>query len=198
MLPIVPRFAAQVVNRSWRQLGGSPVKASSAAASESYEKPDLAPLASYADYSATVRGALAWLDKPDPVLSMDGARDDDPELGELRDVMTQWQQHIGLNIETPAKALIHLADLHKHDDDTGRHLPDYANPDLRDTLLAVARGRVGVDAGRFGKWLRSKKDRVVSLQLPHDQQARVRFEARGLTQGVARWRLTSLSAKGGS
>jgi hypothetical protein len=26
----------------------------------------------------------------------------------------------------------------------------------------------------------------------------VRFEARGLTQGVARWRLTSLSAKGGS
>jgi hypothetical protein len=129
---------------------------------------------------------------------MDGARDDDPELGELRDVMTQWQQHIGLNIETPAKALIHLADLHKHDDDTGRHLPDYANPDLRDTLLAVARGRVGVDAGRFGKWLRSKRDRVVSLQLPHDQQARVRFEARGLTQGVARWRLTSLSAKGGS
>jgi hypothetical protein len=99
---------------------------------------------------------------------------------------------------SPAKAIIHLADLHKHDDETGRQLPDYANPDLRDTLLAVAHGRIGIDAGRFGKWLRSKKGRVVSLQLPHDQRARVRFEARGLTQGVARWRLTSLSAKGGS
>jgi len=128
---------------------------------------------------------------------MDGARDDDPELGELRDVMTQWQQHIGLNTDSPAKAIIHLADLHKHDDETGRQLPDYANPDLRDTLLAVAHGRIGIDAGRFGKWLRSKKGRVVSLQLPHDPRARVRFEARGLTQGVARWRLTSLSAKGG-
>jgi putative DNA primase/helicase len=163
----------------------------------SNEKPGLAPLASYADYSATVRGALVWLDKPDPVLSMEGARDDDPELGELREVMTQWQQHIGLNIETPAKALIHLADLHKHDDETGRQLPDYANPDLRDTLLAVAHGRVGIDAGRFGKWLRAKKGRVVTLQLPPYQRARVRFEARGLTQGVARWCLASFSAKRG-
>jgi putative DNA primase/helicase len=161
-------------------------------------KPDLAPLASYADYSATVRGALVWLGRSDPVLSMEGAREDDPELSELLDVMAQWQQHIGLNTDSPAKAIIHLADLHKHDDETGRQLPDYANPDLRDTLLAVAHGRIGIDAGRFGKWLRSKKGRVVSLQLPHDQRARVRFEARGLTQGVARWRLTSLSAKGGS
>ncbi len=60
-------------------------------------KPDMAPLVSYDDYSATVRGALVWLDKPDPVKSMEAARDDDPELGELRDVMAQWREHIGFN-----------------------------------------------------------------------------------------------------
>ena len=38
VLPIVPRFAAQVVDRSRRQLGGSPVKASSAASSESHRR----------------------------------------------------------------------------------------------------------------------------------------------------------------
>ena len=105
---------------------------------------------------------------------------------------------MAIALKSCARSHLCCGTLHKHDDETGRQLPDYANPDLRDTLLAVAHGRIGIDAGRFGKWLRSKKGRVVSLQLPHDQRARVRFEARGLTQGVARWRLTSLSAKGGS
>ena len=157
-------------------------------------RPDMVPLASYADYSATVRGALVWLDKPDPVPSMEAARDDDPELGELRDVMTQWQQHIGLNTDAPAKALIQLADLRKHDDDAGFRLQDYANPDLRDTLMAVAGNRGAIDASRFGKWLRGKKGRVVTLPI-HKERRRVRFEAHGLTDGAARWRLATLLAK---
>ena len=157
-------------------------------------KPDMAPLASYGDYSATVRGALVWLDKPDPVLSMDAARDDDPELGELRDVMAQWQQHIGPDTDAPAKALVQLADLRKHDEDAGFRLQEYANPDLRDTLMAVAGNRGAIDASRFGKWLRGKKGRVVTL-LIRKERRRVRFEAHGLTEGVARWRLATLSAK---
>ena len=148
------------------------------------------PLASYGDYSATVRGALVWLGKSDPALSMEQARDDDPELGELRDVMVQWMQHIGLNVESTAKALVRIADLKQRDDDTGRQLQDYANPELRDSLSAVAGGRGGIDTARFGRWLRSRKGRIVSIGTKNSM--RVRFRTGGLSEGAARWKLELL------
>ena len=76
----------------------------------------------------------------------------------------------------------------------GSELQDYANPDLRDTLMAVAGNRGAIDASRFGKWLRGKKGRVVTLPI-HEERRRVRFEAHGLTDGAARWRLATLLAK---
>ena len=155
-------------------------------------QPDMPPLASYADYSATVRGALVWLGRSDPALSMEQARDDDPELGELRDVMVQWMRHIGLNVEATAKALVRIADLKQCDDQTGRPLQDYANPELRDTLSAIAGGRGGIDTACFGKWLRARKGRVVTLIKSDEKRERVRFEARGVTDGAARWRLARL------
>jgi hypothetical protein len=159
--------------------------------------PDMSPLASYADYSATVRGALIWLGREDPAASLEQARQDDPELDELHAIMSAWRQHIGLNTDAPAKALIHLAELKKLDDDTGRQLQDYASPELRDALLAVAGSRNAIDSSRFGKWLRACKGRVVSLPSQKGKPIRVRFEATGITDGAARWRLSEVPAKGG-
>jgi hypothetical protein len=147
--------------------------------------------------STTVRGALVWLGRPDPALSMEQARQDDPELGELRDVMTQWIRHIGLNVEAPAKTLLHKAELRQRDDETGRQLQELAYPDLRDALAAVAGGRGGIDAARFGRWMRGKKGRVVTLELPNSRRERVRFETRGETGGAARWCLVIAPEKGG-
>jgi putative DNA primase/helicase len=120
-------------------------------------KPKMTALASYADYSSTVRGALFWLGRPDPAVTMEQAREDDPELGALRDIMAHWRDRIGMDVDAPARKLIDLADLHKTDPDTGRILPDYANPDLRDALLAVASSKNTIDSHRFGLWLRAKK-----------------------------------------
>lgn len=153
--------------------------------------PEMAALASYGDYSASVRGALVWLGKPDPAISMERAREDDPELIELRDVMTMWARFIGLNNEAAAKALIRDADM-RLQDDNGR-LHDYTNPELRDVLLAIAGGRNGsVDAKRFSWWLRSKKGRVVTIEIGGTKR-KVRFETCGLSEGTTRWKLRSVA-----
>jgi putative DNA primase/helicase len=159
-------------------------------------RPDMTPLASYADYSTTVRGALVWLGKPDPAASMETAREDDPELSELREVMTHWRQYIGLNNEAPAKALIQLAELRRTDPKSRHQLHEFANPDLRNTLLAVAEFRGNIDANRFGRWMRTKKGRVVTLQTSPAERKRLRFETRGNTDHVARWRLAVVPHKG--
>jgi hypothetical protein len=77
---------------------------------------------------------------------MERARDDDPELNELREVMAQWNLHVGLNVDGSAKALVQDAERRRYDEDTGRPLPDYANPELRDALLAIAGIRLPLHA----------------------------------------------------
>lgn len=154
------------------------------------DRPHIFPLASYEDYTATVRGALVWLGYPDPALSMERAREDDPDLSSLRAVMGQWLHHVGLNVETSCKTLAQSADMHRHDD-YGRMLPEYTHGELRDALLAIAPGRQGIDTVRLGKWLKSKKGRVVMMTLPDGQRVRMRFESGGATDGSVRWRLAS-------
>jgi hypothetical protein len=49
-------------------------------------------LASYEGWSDTVRSALMWLGKADPVISIEAARADDPELNELRELLEAWAE----------------------------------------------------------------------------------------------------------
>ena len=152
-------------------------------------RPDMTPLASYGDYSATVRGALVWLGKDDPALTMERAREDDPDLGELREVMRTWVDCIGINTETTAKAVVQRAEF-KKTDEHGHGTSDYANPELREALTAVAGTRLGgIDPNRFGKWLRSRKGRVVSVHGKGAAPTKVRLETKGITDGAARWAL---------
>lgn len=158
--------------------------------------PDMTALASYADYSATVRGALVWLGRPDPALTMERAREDDPELGELREVLRTWADRVGVGTEITAKAMVQHADFKQHDEH-GRPTGDYANPELRDALLAIAGTRMGgIDPQRFGKWLRSRKGRIVSIAI-RSTMKRVRVETRGITDGAARWTLKEVGGNGG-
>ena len=161
------------------------------------DTPGMDPLASYGDYSATVRGALVWLGKADPARSMERAREDDPELSALRSVMAQWICHVGLNVESTGKALIQCAETRKHDDETGRPLPEYANPDLRDTLMSVAAGRQGIDSSRLGKWMKARKRRIVTMTVRDGQRERVRFDAAGTTEGSTRWKLVGVPKRAG-
>ena len=60
-------------------------------------------LASFEGWSDTVRSALIWLGKKDPVDSMEAARAEDPERTELRDMLEAWSAAIGTGKNTRNK-----------------------------------------------------------------------------------------------
>lgn len=60
-------------------------------------KPALANgLASFEGWSDCVRSALIWLGKPDPVASMEQAREADPQTIELRAMLEAWSRAMGI------------------------------------------------------------------------------------------------------
>jgi hypothetical protein len=59
-------------------------------------RPGKAPqLASFEGWSDTVRSALIWLDRADPVKSMESARAEDPERVELGEMLEAWARVLG-------------------------------------------------------------------------------------------------------
>ena len=68
-------------------------------------RPRPAPkLASFEGWSDTVRSALIWLGKEDPVKSMEAAREEDPERIELIEMMQAWERYRGRK-QKPREAL---------------------------------------------------------------------------------------------
>lgn len=119
----------------------------------------LRPLASFEEWSDLVRSALVWLGLPDPVETTETAREDDPELTALRDVLVGWQEAIGSR-EITVRELIEIAT---------RRLPsvmgepsDFEFPEFRDALLTVGGVKGQVDGGRLGRWMFGREGRIVS------------------------------------
>jgi putative DNA primase/helicase len=116
-------------------------------------------VASFTDWSDTVRSALCWLGCADPADSMERAREDDPELAELREVTTLWRDNFGLVESLTAKE---LADRAEERTKTQIGEPtDYVNPEWRDCLLRIVSERGAVSTKRLGYWLRNREGRIV-------------------------------------
>ena len=131
------------------------------------DRPGKAPhLASFEGYSDTVRSALIWLGKEDPVKSMENARAEDPERIELSDMLEAWAVAIGVGTGSRLKL---SAAVSKGLDETRQ----YADSDMEPTypefyaaLHAMALKSTGKraqipDAMMLGNWLRRFKGRVV-------------------------------------
>jgi putative DNA primase/helicase len=133
-------------------------------------RPDRAPrLASFEGWSDTVRSALMWLGKDDPVKSMEDARAEDPERIELSDMLEAWAAVIGTGPETRMKlAAVLTKGLSMSRDHAVADLePTY--PDFHAALFAMAQrnanrtGKSGPPNARmFGKWLQRFKGRIVN------------------------------------
>ncbi len=139
--------------------------------------PDLLPpLASFEDWSGTVRSALVWLGRADPCQSMEAAREDDPELSEMREVLTLWVQQFAQEGRTARDAA----------EEASARAPtqigeptDFAAPELRDALLRIAGDRGIINTRRLGKWLLDHEGRIVGG---------VRIKRDGAAQGgLIRW-----------
>jgi hypothetical protein len=131
-------------------------------------KPACAPrLASFEGWSDTVRSALIWLGKADPVKSMENAKAEDPERIELSSMMEGWCKAIGLGIGARVRLAIALATgaatLREYD---GADL-EPVHPEFHATLQAMALRETGKrgqlpDATMLGNYLRKFKGRVVN------------------------------------
>jgi hypothetical protein len=121
----------------------------------------LPPLASFEDWSTLVRSALAWLGETDPCKSMETAREDDPELNTLREVLGLWQSDIGIGLDN-ARTMRHVAERASTKAQTIIGEPtDFLCPDLRDVLLRIAGVGGTINTRKLGNWLADHEGRIV-------------------------------------
>jgi hypothetical protein len=138
------------------------------------EPPVCGPIGSYAGWSRMVRAPLVWLGQPDPIVSMETAREEDPELANIREFFDLWLAYLDLDQDYTTAQIIETA--------CAPPAPnDYNPPAFREFLLRVAASRKDnetVSADRLGWWLRRISGRVVNrhrLVMGRLNQARVCF-----------------------
>jgi putative DNA primase/helicase len=141
----------------------------------------LTPLASFSDWSDCVRSALVWLGQADPVESMEVAREDDPDLAELREIAGLWRSTFGTVMSLTAREIADQASRRKQDD-FENWTNELVMPDLFDALIRVAGERGVINTKRLGKWLLEHEGRIV------DGHRVMRAESRA-HGGLVRWAL---------
>jgi hypothetical protein len=114
------------------------------------------PFGSYTDWSRMVRSPLVWLSEPDPILSMDDVREEDPELTKIREFFDLWPIYLRLDTAYTTARIIEIA---------CEQIPSsYDKLWLKEFLLTVAsaQGKESeISPKRLGKWLQRITGRVV-------------------------------------
>jgi putative DNA primase/helicase len=134
------------------------------------------PLASYAEWSNTVRSALVWLDCGDAVQTMLEVRDSDPVLSTLRNVLECWRVAFGEEGKTAQQV---AAEFSFFDPLTQK---GEALTALRAALVPVAAVRNVIDTGKLGYWLRNSKGRPAGG---------LKFVVTGKPHGTTEWAVAS-------
>jgi putative DNA primase/helicase len=115
------------------------------------------PFGSYTDWSRMVRGPLVWLGEPDPILSLEDIREEDPELVAIREFFALWPIYLRLDMPYTTARVIEIAceqAPNSHDELW-----------LKEFLLTISatRGREHeISAKSLGKWLQRISGRVVA------------------------------------
>ena len=152
--------------------------------------PVCGPFGSYAAWSTMVRSPLIWLDEPDPIISMEGIRDEDVVLNSMREFISLWLDY-GLDLDMPrlTASIIEEACVAP---------PNYWGPmSFKQFLLRVAASKGdpnAVSAERLGHWLRKISGRIVRLVDAQGTQRRYRLVRVGDDRiGRARFQLEEVS-----
>jgi putative DNA primase/helicase len=106
------------------------------------------PLVGFEGWCKVVREPLIWLGEPDPVASMEAAREADPERVAAHELVRRWSKAIGTGKAISVRAMIEKI--------------NEALPKFRAFLLEHAGTTKGdqIDPVRLGKWLRKEQGRV--------------------------------------
>jgi putative DNA primase/helicase len=139
------------------------------------------PLGSFSEWSSWIRDALIWLGEADPCDTMEKVRQNDPKLGAVVAVISQWAEVVGYDVRVTTKELIDYA-TEKVDSRGFYPKPDFAHPELREALLIVAGDGGSINGRRLGIWLGANENRLVQgCKIVRD----------GERGGVGVWKLTS-------
>jgi hypothetical protein len=139
------------------------------------------PLGSFSEWSNWIRDALIWLGEADPCETMEKVRQNDPKLGAVVAVISQWADVIGYDVRVTTKDLIDYG-IEKVETVGFYAKQDFTHPELREALLIVAGDGGSINSRRLGMWLGLTENRLV------DGRKIVRDGERG---GVALWKLKS-------
>ena len=139
------------------------------------------PYLSYGDYSAMVRGALAWLDRADPLETARNNREEDPDYQNLMVLLTAWRDRIGTGpasactIKQAFEATLQTApplDAAGFAEDAKTEKKEEIlmeerqrrqfSPVLRDAMLAVAGERGNLNTRILARWLLRHEKRIAS------------------------------------
>ena len=142
----------------------------------------LSPIASFGEWSDLVRSALVWLGCADPAASMETARDDDPELSELREIIAVWRVSLPVNSPLTCKQINDHSEARRRDEED-RLTTEYCWPELRELLTKLAGDRTGINTNRLGARIRQHVGRIVDGH----RIARVAVE-----NPVAQWKLEAV------
>jgi len=104
------------------------------------------PFGSYTGWSESVRGALLWLGRADPVDTLAAARSEDPELQTLNAVLGAWAQAIGTGRGSACTAAQALSRQIDH---------------LREAIELTGACNKKSPTRALGNWLASVKGRIV-------------------------------------
>lgn len=126
-----------------------------------------------------MRGALVWLDQADPVETVAAQFEQDPDLLKTTQVVFAWAKEIGLNTGITVGELIKRA--------TGTAPAYIRKDDMNDALIAVAGDKGIISADRLGNWLRTHKDRIVSVRDDQGQTTKYCLRRAGISAGYVHW-----------
>jgi putative DNA primase/helicase len=143
-------------------------------------RPDLKPrLGSYEGWSDTVRSALTWLGRPDPVDSMGMVKEEDPNRAALVALLDAWAKTIGTgdSHSKTLKEVVAKATEGRHTGGYGSSFA-YSYPELRAAVLGVVKTEKRLDPTILGYWMREHKNRLVND---------MRFEKKNTNEGVTWW-----------
>jgi hypothetical protein len=119
------------------------------------------PFGSYTAWSRMVRSPLVWLGEPDPIASMDVAREEDEELSSIREYFDLWENYgLDFDVEYTSSRIIEVARI-----SLARGGQMDLNPrTFEQFLLRVAADKNGssVSVLRLGLWMRKISGRVVT------------------------------------
>ena len=146
-------------------------------------------LGSYSAWSNMVRSPLVWLGEPDPVLSMEGLRNEDVELANIREFFSLWLEY-GLDLHTPYLTATIIEEA------TAAAPANYWGPrEFKPFLLGVAAAKGDPDkisAWRLGLWLRRISGRIVKLTDAQGTEHKYRLIREQARTGRACFRLVEL------